>query len=550
MKIYDVVIIGSGSAACSAALKLACSGLEVLVVEKSGWLGGTSAMSGAGVWIPANHIAAKAGLADSEEEAMAYMAAVLPAARFAKEEKLLQNFVRQAPQALRFICQNTLLDFRLIDEPDPYADAIGGKKQGRMLSPMPLSRRLLGSLGRKLRRSTLPHIFTYQENIGYDLYHHPMRAILRLWPRLLWRWLNNAGAQGTALMTGLIKGCLDAGVVFMLETRAVSLIQGDKGEIVGIEVEEGKAGAGAKIGAKQIGTRQIGAKRGVIIASGGFEWDDKMREHHFPPPLDRMGTPSSNEGDGQKMGMGVGAQLDSMEEANLYVCLPTRYEGKRYGLPINFLYEPHSILVNREGARFVSEAHFNIGEFIDARDENGRDINLPCYLIGDHRFLRTSLPFRWYASYEPDWVKKAETIEELATKLGLSAHSLAATIKRWNEFCAQGRDEDFHRGETIWERKKDGHPDGSLRLKPIDKPPYIGLCVNRSIIGTKGGIRTNERAQALRADGTIIPGLYAAGLAMANPIGTRAVGAGTTLGPNLTWGYIAAQTILIQNLRD
>jgi len=532
MNTFDVVVIGTGSAACSAALRAAKGGLKVIALEKSDWLGGTSAMSGSGVWIPANHIASAAGVSDSKQEAIDYLRAVQPADWAETEGARHRAFVENAPAMLKFVSENTPIDFRLIDEPDPYVEAPGGKKYGRMLSPMPLSRRLLGQYARRIRRSTLPHVFTYQENVNSDLYHHPIRAILKLSPKILWRWLTNSGAQGTALMTGLIRGCLDAGVTFHLATRAVGLVQDDTGRIAGVEIE-GKDGR-----------KTISARRGVVIASGGFEWDRQMRETYFPGPFDRIGTPSSNEGDGQKLAASVGAHLDRMDQANVYVCLPTRYEGKRYGLPINFLYEPHSIVVNRLGKRFVSEAHFNIGEALDARNPDGSPLHLPCYLVGDHRFLQSSITFRWYASYEPDWVQKADTIEELASKLGLPAKELKESIERWNAFCATGRDDDFHRGEPAWERKKDG---GQMRLQPIDKPPYIGLSVNRSIIGTKGGARTNEFGQVLRADGSIIPGLYAAGLAMANPIGTRAVGAGTTLGPNLTWGYISAETILRQN---
>ncbi|MBB3966777.1 FAD-binding protein [Rhizobium metallidurans] len=532
MDAYDVIVIGTGSAACSAALRAAKGGLRVLAIEKSAKLGGTSAMSGSGVWIPANHIAAAQGVSDSKKEALDYLLAVAPPGWADKEVDRYRAFVENAPSTLKFISDNTPIEFRLIDEPDPYVEASGGKKYGRMLSPMPLSRRLVGKYAGKMRRSTLPHVFTYQENVNLDLYHRPFQAIFKMWPKLVWRWLNNAGAQGTALMTGLVKGCLDAGVTFRLATRALSLVQDDSGRIVGVEVES----AG--------GRETLTANRGVVIASGGFEWNKEMRERHFPGPLDRIGTPMSNEGDGQRMAQAAGAQLDNMDQANVYVCLPTRYEGKRYGLPINFLYEPHSIVVNRHGKRFVSEAHFNIGEALDKRDADGNPINLPCYLVGDHRFLQSSFTFRWYASYERGWVKKADTIEELAVKLGLPAEDLKASIARWNSFCAKGIDEDFHRGEPAWERKKDG---GKVRLYPIDKGPYVGLSVNRSIIGTKGGARTNEFGQVLREDGSIIPGLYAAGLAMSNPIGTRAVGAGTTLGPNLTWGFISAETILRQN---
>lgn len=529
----DVLVIGSGSAACASALRAAKGGLRVLVIEKTQWLGGTSAMSGAGVWIPANHLAAAAGIADSEQEAMAYLRAVAPDGWAEKDEALWSAFVESAPKMLRFLSDHTPLDFRLVSEPDPFTEAPGGKRHGRMVSPMPLSRRIIGRFASRMRRSTLPHSFTYQEIVDFDVYHHPIRAGFRIWPKLLWRWLSSSGGQGTALMTGLVKGCLDAGVTFWLESRAVRLIQDTDDRVIGAEVERD-------------GRRQtIAATRGVVIATGGFEWDPEMRVRNFPGPLDRIGSPRSNEGDGQKLAASVGAELDRMDQANIYPCLPTRYQGKPHGLPMTFQAEPHSIVVNRHGKRFVSENDFNIGEALDARGSDGAPLHLPCYLVGDHRFLKTSLPFRWYASYEPDWLKRADTIPGLAAKLDLPAVALEETIRRWNRFCANGRDEDFRRGENGWEEYK-AHGD-PIRLKPIDKPPYIGMTLNRSILGTKGGARTNERGQVLRPNGTVIPGLYAAGLAMANPFGTRAVGAGTTIGPNMTWGYISAEAILRQN---
>ena len=533
MDACDVLVIGSGSAACAAALRAAKGGLKVLVIEKSEWLGGTSAMSGSGVWIPANHVAAAAGIADSREEAISYLRAAAPDGWEESEDERWRSFVANAPDMLRFLSDNTPLDFRVVEEPDPFAEAPGGKLVGRMVSPMALSRRILGPFAKRLRRSTLPHSFTYQEVVDNDLYHHPIKAGLKLWPKLLRRWLTDAGGQGTALMTGLIKGCLDAGVTFWLESRAVRLLQEADGRIAGAEIE-------------REGRRQtVSAMKGVVIATGGFEWDPEMRKTHFPGPLDRIGSPRSNEGDGQKLAASVGGALDRMDQANIYPCLPTRYQGKPHGLPMTFQAEPHSIVVNRHGQRFVSENDFNIGEALDARDADGKPVHLPCYLVGDHRFLKTSLPFRWYASYEKEWVKKADTVAELAQKLGLPVSALEETIRRWNAFCAKGHDEDYHRGENGWEAYK-AHGDEN-RLKPIDKPPYIGMTLNRSILGTKGGARTNERGQVLRADGSIIPGLYAAGLAMSNPFGTRAVGAGTTIGPNMTWGYIAAGTILKQN---
>ncbi len=237
MERCDVLVIGSGSAACAAALRAARGGLKVLVIEKSEWLGGTSAMSGSGVWIPANHVAAAAGIDDSREEAIDYLRAVTPDGWAETEDERWRSFVEHAPDMLQFLSDNTPLDFRIINEPDPFSEAPGGKLVGRMVSPMPLSRRILGAFAGKLRRSTLPHIFTYQEVVDHDLYHHPIRAGLKLWPKLLQRWLSNSGGQGTALMTGLIRGCLDAGVTFWLESRAVALTRDSDERIIGAEVE-------------------------------------------------------------------------------------------------------------------------------------------------------------------------------------------------------------------------------------------------------------------------------------------------------------------------
>lgn len=532
-EIWDVLVIGSGSAACAAALRAAKGGLRVLAVEKTEWLGGTSAMSGAGIWIPANHVARREGIADSRDEALNYLRATAPEGWARDEDALWQGFVEHAPRMLEFLEASTPLRLRLVEEPDPFAEAPGGKLRGRMVSPDALSRRLVGRFARNMRRSTLPHLFTYQEGIEHDLYHHPIRAGLKLWPKLLRRLLANAGGQGTALMTGLIRGCLDAGVTFRLETRALALTQDETGAVTGAEVEHG--------GQRQV----IAATRGVVLATGGFEWDAAMREAHFPGPLDRLGSPRANEGDGQRMAAAAGAQMARMDQANIYPCLPTRYQGRPHGMPMTFQAEPHSIVVNRHGQRFVSENDFNIGEAMDRRDADGRPTHLPCYLVGDRRFPKTSLPFRWYAAYDPGWVKTSATIEGLAAELGLPPAALRASIERWNGFCAAGRDADFRRGESGWEDYKAHGPEN--RLKPIDRAPYVGMSLNRSILGTKGGARTNAGAQALRPDGSVIAGLYAAGLAMANPFGTRAVGAGTTLGPNMTWGFIAAETLLTQN---
>ena len=233
----DIVIVGSGSAAAAAALKLALGGLSVLMLEKTERLGGTSAMSGAGVWVPANHHARQAGIADSESEALDYLRAASPEG-WQAEDPLWQSFVEAAPRMLAFLEAHTPLRFALTTEADPMAERRGGKKLGRMVSPRPLSRRLLGRLSARLRPSTLPHLFTYHEMIGFDVYHHPFRAALKLAPQLLHRLLTGSRGQGSALMTGLLKGCLDAGCRIETGAPVTELILDERnGAVAGVVVE-------------------------------------------------------------------------------------------------------------------------------------------------------------------------------------------------------------------------------------------------------------------------------------------------------------------------
>lgn len=527
----DVLVAGSGSAGLAAALTAATGGLETLVIEKTALLGGTSAMSGAGVWIPANHHAEAAAISDSPAEALDYIRAAAPEGWRETEDGLWTSFVENAPAALRFIETSTPLRFALTGEPDPLPGLPGWKARGRMLSPRPLSRRLLGDLAGRLRPSTQPHIFTYHEMIGTDVYHHPVRSSIALAPRLAWRWLGGRRGQGTALITGLLRGCLDAGCRILTETRAVAL-HTSGGRVTAVEIET----AGRR--------RTIAVRRAVVLATGGFEWDAERLARHFPGPIDFVASPRANEGDGHRMAEAVGAALAHMDQANINPAIPATYEGRAHGMALFYHGEPNAIVVDRTGRRFVDETTFNLGEVLDRRDpQSGLPVHLPAWLISDARFLRRAPVIRWYARPDPAWLKQAGTLAELARQTGLPAAALAATVARFNHAAARGRDEDFGRGAG------NGHG-GDRRwrtgLEAIERPPFVAISFNRSILATKGGPRTNARAQVLRPDGSVIGGLYCCGVAMANPIGTRAVGAGTTLGPNLTWGYIAGRSILAE----
>lgn len=528
----DFVVVGSGAAALTAALTAAVSGLSVTILEKTDKLGGTSAMSGAAAWIPANHHGRAAGIEDGPEAALEYLRATAPEGWHETEDALWRSFAENAAPMLAFVEQHTPLRFALTSEADVFAEAPGGKAYGRMTSPQPLSRRILGPYARRLRPSTLPQFFTYQETTDNDLYRRPVRTVLKLAPRLAWRLLSKRSGKGAALVTGLLRGCLDRGCRIECEARALELIQNRANEtVVGVTVE-------------QHGHRyRVMARRGVLLATGGFEWNADLMARHFPGPVGVAGSPRSNEGDAVRMAEAVGAQLAHMDQALIFACVPTMYEGKPHAMPLPFHREPNAILVDRTGRRFVGESAVDVGEALDRRDPgSGESLHPPVWLITDRDFLRPVL--RWYARYRPGWIFRAPTIEGLAGEIGVPALALVETVRRFNILCALGRDEDFHRGETIFERHKAAK---RCLLAPISRPPYVAIPFDRSLLSTKGGLRTNEHGQVLRPDGSVIAGLYCAGAAMANPIGTRAISAGTTIGPNMTWGYICARHILGAN---
>jgi len=539
----DVVVVGSGAAALAGALAAAVGGAKVIVLEKVGILGGTTAMSGAGTWVPANHHMLAAGIADSKAEALAYLRAAAPPGWQETEDSLWQAFVEAAPDMLAFLEAHSPLRFELVHHPDLYVELPGGKFTGRMVSPLPVSRNILGRWRRRIRPPSKSHIFTYRELIVGPVLKRPVKTVLRMAPVLLYRFLTRRVGMGNALVTGLVKGCLDHGCEIMAPARAERLLReegaGNEGRIAGVAVQTPE------------GSLAIRARKGVLLATGGFEWDEVRRARHFPGEPGLTGAPSSNTGDGHRMAEEVGAALAHMDQANIYTASVTTYEGKRQALPLNELYPPHGILVNRHGKRFLNEGDPNLGVALDARDPaTGLPLHLPAWRIFDAQYAARN----WYSMRigrkEPGWFREEGSIEALARRIALDPATLAATVARFNGFVASGRDEDFHRGETVWEKFYTGdpaRPDYNGALGTIERPPFYAAPYHRAILVTKGGPRTNERGQVLRQDGSIIGGLYCAGVAMANPIGSKAVGAGTTIGPCLTWGYICAKNLLREN---
>lgn len=530
----DVLIIGSGAAGMTAALTAAVNGLRVLVIEKSHWVGGTSAMSGAGTWIPANHHARAAGIVDSTEHALTYLRNALPEQWRDSDEAIRRALVENAGPMLTMVETHSPLRFALTPEPDPVSNAPGALKSGRMLSPHILSRKLAGPFEKLMRPSTLPHLMTYQEMMNPGPYLHPFKTVWKLWPKMLKRLATNSSGQGSALMTGLIAGSLKHGVEIERSAPAKSLIMTEQGDVSGVVYQQGNDEV------------RVTARRGVLLSTGGFEWNKAVYQANFPGPTDWLTSPDTNKGDALTLAQQAGAQIERLDQANIHPAMPTRYEGRMHGLPVAWHCGPHAIIVDCQGKRFISEYDYNLGEALDRRNNDGQPTHLPAWLIADWRFMRRSLPFLWYTLQASAWWHCAPSLASLAKKINLPVESLQQSVARFNHFCTTGRDEDFQRGENHWEQFRGGWTGEGTNptLKPIDKGPFFAIPMNRCILGTKGGPKTNERGEVLRPDGSVISGLFCAGNAMANPIGTRSVGAGTTIGPHMTWGYVCAQTMV------
>jgi 3-oxosteroid 1-dehydrogenase len=522
----DVVVVGSGAAGLSAALAASARGARVLVLEKAHVLGGTTAMSAAGIWVPANHHMLAAGIPDSAEEAHTYLRATAPPKWIEEEDELWEALAHNSAPMLRFLEERTPLVFEMVNGPDPFAEAPGGKLKGRMVSPKLVSRHLLGRWRNRVRHSVKPQYFTYKEMGAVT--KAPWRSVTRLMPSLIWRLMLGHVGMGNGLVVGLLRGCLDQGCRIMADADVKRLLT-DAGAVAGVEAVIGKV------------PTTIHAAKGVVLATGGFDWAPDYMATYFPG-IDIIGAPRSNTGDGQRMAAAVGAKLARMDQANISPATFTTYEGKRHALPLHETYGPHCILVNREGKRFVSEGSPSLGVALDERAPDGKSRHVPAWRIFDSRYNnRLSKAF---ASRDPEFVRSADTIEALAAKIGLDPGALLATVQRFNGWSEDGVDRDFHRGETAWER----HYSGPRSLAPIEQPPFFAAPFLYASVGTKGGARTNRHCQVLRADGSVIDGLFCAGLAMANPIGTKGVGAGTTIGPCLTFGYIAGRSIARVNV--
>jgi 3-oxosteroid 1-dehydrogenase len=539
---FDVVVVGSGAAGMTAALTAAHHGLSALVVEKTDRFGGSTARSGGGIWAPGNSVLRRAGVPDSPEQARVYLAHVAgDGVSAARQQALLAH----GPAMLDLVRALTPVDFAWVPGyADYYPEAPGGLAEGRSVEPVPLNGRVLGAELDQLNPPYVPApdgvTITQAEYRWLSLGPRHPRAMLasaRVAGRLVrYRVLRQRMLTlGQALAAGLRAGLRDEGVPVWLSTPMTGLHIED-GRVTGVEVtRDGTA-------------MLLRAKRGVLLAAGGFERNGPMRVRYQQPPIGTEWTTGAagNTGDAITAGEAAGAALDLMDDAWWGPSIPLS-GGPYFCLAERSL--PGCILVNGAGQRFVNES----APYVDAVHAmyagHTPDVpHIPAWLITDQRYRDSyvfaglppgkPLPRRWYAVGA---VFRAPDVPGLAGQVGIDGETLAKTVARFNEFAEAGRDADFGRGDSAYDRYySDPRQRPNPCLAPLRRPPFYAIKIVPGDLGTKGGLRTDERARVLRADGSAIPGLYAAGNASAAVMGHSYAGAGATIGPAMTFGYIAA----------
>lgn len=526
---FDVVVLGTGAAGLCAALAAADSGASVGLYEKADTVGGTTALASGVAWIPNNKYAADAGVSDSREDALDYLASlshgmILP--------ELAEALVDTGPELVEWLESSTPLRLRLVPGfPDYHPEHPGGKPQGgRSLEPELFSFAPIQEWNDRMVGVTRPMRVTETPiGGGTGLIDPDVEAD---------RSSNQVEGLGRAMVGALLKGCLDHGVRPHLRHRAVELVMED-GAVAGVRFETPD------------GPAEVRA-RSVVIATGGFESDESLVRDFLRGPIRYPAGVPTNTGDGLRMAMRVGAMLGNMREAWwVPVAALPRTDPDQPQPVLLILRErtlPRSIIVNRFGRRFTNEAaNYNAlgGAFHQFDPSSFSYMNQPCWLVFDQGFVDAYGGFGAAPGGPvPEWVLKAEDLETLAKTIDVPADALQSTVDRWNDLVAGGHDDDFNRGDSAydgWCGDRSAYPGTGATLGRVDTGPYYAVELFSSTLGTKGGPRTDVDGAVLDVDGRVIPGLFAAGNAMAGPTGMVYGGAGGTLGPALVFGYRAGR---------
>ncbi len=549
----DVIVVGSGGGGMTAALVAAQAGLETLLIEKTEFYGGTTALSGGGLWVPNNHLLQQDGLDDSPAKARTYLQHTVGDRT---PQALQEAYLRLAPEMVRYLVDNSHMRFhRSVGYADYYPERPGGMADGRAIEASPFDGSKLGADLRQLRPMSIEIpaglAFTASEYNKLGMLTSTWtgkKTALKVGARTLFNMLTGVKllALGQALIARLRLSLKEENVPLWLNTSLQELVMAE-GAVVGIVAKrEGKP-------------VRIRANRGVVLAAGGFAHNQQMREQYQQGPINHEWSSAGpgDTGEAIRLGMQAGAGIDLMDDAwwgpaSLPPDAPVMFHvGERS--------YPGGIMVNAAGRRFTNEAASYV-EVVHAMyaQHSAETPHIPAFFIMDQRF-RNKYIFGILFPMQPipknylesGYLKRADTVAELAQRCGIDAQNLTATIERFNQFARRGVDGDFHRGDSAYDRY---YGDPTVRpnpcLAPIAKPPFYAVQIVPGDLGTKGGPVTDEHARVLRPDGSAIQGLYAVGNNAASVMGNTYPGAGSTIGPAMAFGYSAARHLAHGKIRS
>lgn len=536
---FDFVVVGSGGGGMAAALTAADSGLSTVVVEKGAMYGGTTGISGGGIWIPNNPTLKAKGHDDSRASVRRYLDLLtedrVPAAR-------LDAFVDQGPAAMELLEKSRWMRFFWVKGyADYHPEYDGGRPRGRSVEALPFDTRQLGEDEKHQRPNSL------KGPLGLWITAKDYRDLAMVkrtwrgrWASVIaaWRVSSNMvrrrhmATGGRALVARMRMALKEAGVPVWLRSPMTELVTDAQGTVTGVVVtRDGRA-------------VRVGARHGVLLATGGFDHNREMREKYLPEGGrdDHSAGAVENVGDGILAGQALGAALDFMDDA---WWMPSVHHPSGATIPlVSERCIPPSVIVSSDGRRFTNESSPYVN-FVHDQLEGG---HTTAWFVMDAK-ARARYPFAQIlpglpfpkAFYENGTVHRADTVAGLARSIDVPADALTQTVERFNGFARTGKDTDFGRGDSAYDRYYGDPTMKNPNLDELDKAPYYAIRIEVGDLGTKGGLVCDENSRVLREDGSAVAGLYATGNTSAAVMGNEYAGPGATIGPAIVFGYLAAR---------
>ena len=551
---FDVIVVGPGARGMTSAVTAAQAGLKVLALEKADVIGGTSALSGGVAWIPCNPLMQASATPDKRENAELYIREIT-GDRFRKD--MVATYLDNGPRMVEFLLAKTAVRFQTIAFCDYKPELDGAVSMGRSIGATTFDGRLLGKDIRLLRKPLdFTTVFGGMMLKFMDIYHmlnalktrasaiHAAKLLINfLFERLRYGRPMRL-ALGNALMGMLLRSAIDNKVEIWTRSPGKSLIREGK-RVVGIVAERD----GRPV--------EVRARLGIVLGSGGFANDPELRAKHlsYPAQMKTMSVAEST-GDAMRMGLSAGAAV-SDDVFNKALGFPISTHKHPDGRVENYMHvgsmgrnKPGTICVGPNAKRFVNEAapYNDFGQaLIDAEA-------VPAWWIFDDAHFRRYgagllTPPVWLHSIQPyldsGYLTRAASLDELAKKINLPADQLRLTVDRWNDQSRRGVDEDFGKGNSLYDRSS-GEPTNKPHpnLGPLEKAPFYAIRVDPGNLGTWVGLKTNTTANVVNEEGEPIEGLYACGLDSYHVFSGNYPGGGSSIGPSMVFGYIAAQQML------